>query len=169
MEQAGILSFGGGVHGLYQVTGDMIRPLKERLNKRWNVKTQSFSYKIGQIIITFLLVDFAWIFFRTDSLADSFLFIRRIATHFNPWTLFDQSLYALGLNQQEIHILLAAAAVLLFVDLVRCRKEKTLDIFLEEQCIWFRWGMLFFLFFFILIFGIYGPAFNAKQFIYFQF
>lgn len=120
-------------------------------------------------MITFLLVDFAWIFFRTDSLADSFLFISRIATHFNPWTLFDQSLYTLGLNQQEIHILLAAAAVLLFVDLIRYRKKKTLDIFLEEQCIWFRWGILFFLFFFILIFGMYGPAFDAKQFIYFQF
>lgn len=159
----------GGVHGIYQVTGDIIRPLKERLNKKWNVKTQSFSYKTGQIMITFLLVDFAWIFFRTDSLADSFLFISRIATHFNPWTLFDQSLYTLGLNQQEIHILLVAAAVLLFVDLIRYRKKKTLDIFLEEQCIWFRWGILFFLFFFILIFGMYGPAFDAKQFIYFQF
>ena len=159
----------GGVHGLYQVIGDMLRPVKKRLIKKYKVKDKSISYKLGQIFVTFVLVDFAWIFFRMNSLSNSLKFIWRIMINWNPWVLYNQSLYKLGLNQQEIHILIISIVILFLVDCVRYKKNMTLDIFLKNECIWFRWGVLFCIFFFIVIFGIYGPAFEAKQFIYFQF
>lgn len=159
----------GGVHGLYQVIGDMLRPVKKRLIKKYKVKDKSISYKLGQIFVTFVLVDFAWIFFRMNSLSNSLKFIWRIIINWNPWVLYNQSLYKLGLNQQEIHILIISIVILFLVDCVRYKKNMTLDIFLKNECIWFRWGVLFCIFFFIVIFGIYGPAFEAKQFIYFQF
>lgn len=159
----------GGLHGVYQIVGDMLRPAKKKFNSRFHVKTKSFSYKLGKIFVTFVLVDFAWIFFRADSMHDSIQMIERILTRWDPWVLFDQSLYTLGLNQQEMHILFAAVLLLLFVDIVRFRYKETIDVFLEKQCLWFRWGMIFLFLLFILIFGIYGPTFDAKQFIYFQF
>lgn len=159
----------GGLHGFYQIVGDILKPWKEKFNVRFQVKTKSFSYKIGRILITFILVDFAWIFFRMNSLRYSLEFIFRIFTQWNPWALFDQSLYNLGLNQSEIHILFVALMTMFFIDLIRYKRNTTLDIFLEKQCLWFRWITIFFMLFFIIIYGVYGPNFDAKQFIYFQF
>lgn len=159
----------GGVHGFYQIISDLLKPLKEKIIDKAQVKVQSFSYKLGQVIITFILVDFAWIFFRMNSLKNSLHFISRIITKWNPWAFFDQSLYTLGLNQQEMKILFVSVLFLFLVDLVRYKYQKTIDVFLKEQCMWFRWGIILTIFCFILVFGIYGPAFDAKQFIYFQF
>lgn len=159
----------GGIHGIYQIVGDILRPWKKKIIKRYEIKSESFSYKLGQTFITFILVDFAWIFFRMNSFKHSLQFIGRIFTQWNPWVLFDQSLYNLGLSRQEVSIAIFALLILILIDLVRYLREKTLDKFLAGQCIWFRWGVLLFLLFYIMIFGIYGPAFEAKQFIYFQF
>lgn len=159
----------GALHGFYQVVGGLTRPLKEKFIKKYEVKTLSFSYKLGQVLITFILVDFAWIFFRMNSLEYSLEFISRIINKWNPWVLFDQTLYSLGLNQQEFQIFIIALMILFLVDILRYKYSETLDVFLEKQCLWFRWGSIFLLFFIILIFGVYGPTFDAKQFIYFQF
>lgn len=159
----------GGLHGFYQIIGDISHPWKANVIQKYHIKAESFSYKLGQALVTFVLADFAWIFFRMNSLRQSLDFIKNMFVRWNPWVLFDQSLYNLGLNQGEIHILLVSLIILFLTDLIRYKKKITLDIFLERQCLWFRWGVVFFLFFFILIYGIYGPAFDATQFIYFQF
>ena len=159
----------GGLHGLYQIIGDISKPLKKNIIGRFHIKSESFSYKLGQVLITFVLVNFAWIFFRMNSLQYSLDFIARIFTEWNPWVLFDQSLYNLGLNQTEVHILLFSLFMLFLIDFVRYKRGVTVDVFLKEQCLWFRWGVIFFMIFFIFIYGIYGPTFEAKQFIYFQF
>ena len=133
------------------------------------MRTESFSYKLGQVMITFILVNISWIFFRMNSFGKSIDFIHRIATRWNPWVFFDQSLYGLGLTQLEIDILIVAIVILFLIDLVRYKKGVTIDIFLKEQCLWFRWFVILFMIFFIFIYGIYGPTFEASQFIYFQF
>ena len=159
----------GGIHGCYQIIGMELKPWKDRLNQRLHTKTESISYKLGQIAITFCLVDFAWIFFRSDTLKDALYYIYRILTRWDLWTLFDESLYNLGLNRFEMNILYVSLLVLLLVDLVRYKKGQRIDVFLAEQCIWFRWMVVFGLIFAVIIFGMYGPAFDAQQFIYFQF
>ena len=40
---------------------------------------------------------------------------------------------------------------------------------ITNQGIWFRWLIYFAAIFGILIFGVYGPGYDASQFIYFQF
>ncbi len=159
----------GGLHGIYQIMGDLLRPVKENFNKRFEVKTESFSYKFGQIAITYILVSFTWLFFRAESVTAAFEMIGNMFVKFNPWVLFDQSLYTLGLNVTEVHILLVALAILILVDGVRFFKGQTLEKFLSEQCLYFRWGIIFFLIFYIFIFGSYGIGYSAQQFIYFQF
>ena len=69
----------------------------------------------------------------------------------------------------EINILLLGLVLLFLVDLIRYFRKERLDEFLSAQNLWFRWGVLLFLIAAIAIFGIYGPEYDAKQFIYFQF
>ena len=159
----------GGLHGLYQIIGDLLKPIKEAFNKRFKVKTESFSYKLGQILVTYVLVSFTWLFFRAESVSAAFEMVKNIFTKINPWVLYDQSLYTLGLDLTEVHILMVALVLLILVDCVRFFKGQTIEKFLNEQCLYFRWGVVFFLLFFIFIYGSYGIGYSAQQFIYFQF
>ena len=159
----------GGLHGFYQMIGKALRPWKERMNQKLHTKTQSISYKLGQALITFVLVDLAWIFFRADTLKDAVYYIWRMFTRADFWTLSDGSLYMLGLNRFEMNILYVSTGVLFLVDLIRYKKGQQPDEFLAEQCIWFRWLAVLGMILATLIFGVYGPAFDAQQFIYFQF
>lgn len=159
----------GGLHGVYQVAGDLLLPLRRRVKERLRVNTQCMSYGLGQMAVTFSLCLFALIFFRMNSVSRSLAFIRRILTRPNLWVLHDQSLFTIGLDRVEMNVLLAALAALLLVDLIRYCRGVTLDVFLKEQNLWFRWSVALALFFAVVTYGIYGPAYDPVQFIYFQF
>lgn len=83
--------------------------------------------------------------------------------------MFDQSIYQLGLDVTEMHILGVGTAVLFLVDLLKYRKGQGLADFLAKQWIVFRWCILLGLLFVCVVFGCYGPGFDSAQFIYFQF
>lgn len=159
----------GGIHGLYQVAGDLLKPVKKKINEFLHVRTDVFSYKLGKIFTTFVLVDFAWIFFRADSVGQIRLFFNRMFTRFNPWVLFDEGIFRYGIDRREWGILAVALLVLLAVDLLRYKKRINLGDFLIRQNLWFQYAVLFLLTVSILVYGEYGINFDSKQFIYFQF
>ena len=159
----------GALHGLYQIIGYELRGVKDRINEQLHTKTDCLSYKMGQVLVTFGLTAFAWIFFRANSLGDAVGYIRRMFTKPDLWCLFNGELYNLGLDRVEMNVLFGSLLVLLLADLVRYFKKQQLDAFLAEQNLWFRWGVLLALIAVVAIFGIYGPGYDAQQFIYFQF
>lgn len=159
----------GGIHGLYQVIGAQTRRFRDGLYAKFHTKTDSFSYRFGQVVITCILTTFAWIFFRAESLSQAFDYIKRIFTKQNWWALSDLTIYELGLDITEMNILLISLVIMFCVSLIRYKEKITLDVFLKKQCLWFQWLVAAVLFFFIFLFGIYGPGYDASQFIYFQF
>ncbi len=159
----------GGIHGLYQVAGDITSPLRKKLAKDFNIKTDCFSWRLLQRAVTVALVAFAWVFFRADTMADALRYIQRIFTRPTPWLFFNGGLYDLGLNQTETNILLVSTALLLLVDHIRVNKGMAIDRFLFSQNIWFEWLVIIGLILMIVTFGKYGPTYDARQFIYFQF
>ncbi|MCD8326700.1 MAG: MBOAT family protein [Lachnospiraceae bacterium] len=159
----------GGLHGGYQVIGDLTRPLREKINGLLHTDTKAESYRLGQMLFTFLLVTFAWIFFRAEDLEQALYFLNRLFTRWNPWNFFNGSLYEFGLDRMECHILLAGLVLLFFVDLVRERKKEDLGNFLLRQNLWFRWAVVIGLILGCLVYGVYGVDFDSTQFIYFTF
>lgn len=159
----------GGLHGFYQIAAMWMKPFKEFINRKWSVRTESISYKLGQVFITFLLTDFAWIFFRAGSIRTALDYIYRMVSKFDFWSLFDGSIYTWGLDQAEIHVLGAALVVLLLVDLVKYFLHQRIDLFLKEQCIWFQYLVVFGLLIAVVIYGVYGIDVASIQFLYFQF
>lgn len=159
----------GIIHGMYQVIGEILSPIRKRAIELLKINTECFSFKLGQVFVTFVMTVFAWIFFRADTIKDAFMYISRIFTRTNIWNLFNASIYTLGLDRIEMNVLLLSLMVLLLVDLVRYKKQIMIDSFMLEQNLWFRWICLIGFIIFIVIFGEYGSAFDAQQFIYFQF
>ncbi len=159
----------GGIHGAYQVIGDYLASFREKCIRKLRVNTACFSWKFLQTTVTFILVVFAWIFFRADSIGDAFHYIRRIWMRPTPWVLFNGEIFTLGLDRPEMNILLVSICMLGLVDLVRYRKKMTLDVFLMQQNLWFRGGIMIGLVVLIFVCGKYGVGFDPQQFIYFQF
>ena len=159
----------GGIHGVLQVIDDMTLPLRAKINKLTHAKTESFGYKFGKWFITFVLVDLAWVFFRVTDMDLALEIIRRMFTRPDLWVLFNDGLYNLGLDRKEFNILFISLLVLFFVDMSKKKNEKTVGDMMLMQPWWFRWLSLIVLFFAVLTFGIYGPAFDAADFIYLRF
>jgi len=159
----------GGLHGLYQIAEILLHPLKTRMNEKLSVKTDTVTYRIGQSLVTFLLVTFAWIFFKSDSLHSAVGFISRIFTKPDPWALFDDSVFAAGLDQQEFLILAFAIVIMLVVDLYKNMRKRSIADFLDRQGAAFQIITYVGAIMMIYVFGIYGSQFDASAFIYFKF
>lgn len=158
----------GGLNGLFQVLGSLLAPARKRALAILHVNPQSFGHKLLQTLLTFCLVDLAWIFFRADTVQDAFAILERLFGGWNPWILFDGTLYTLGLNALDFWITAAAIGVLLAVDLLH-RRGVRLRAALLRQSTPVRWAVCYAALFAILIFGSYGPAYQAASFIYLQF
>ena len=91
----------GALHGFYQIIGDILKPVRNKVETIFKVNTTCFSYKLFNIIITFILVDFAWIFFRAPDINTAIIMIKQMFSVWNPWIFFDNSLYDMGLDRKD--------------------------------------------------------------------
>ncbi len=154
----------GFLHAIYQVTGDLKRKIFKRLHKNTNIsKIDSFSQKLGKILITFVLVDFAWIFFAADSLHHSYDIIRQMFSVFQTTGIFE-----IGLDRGNWFMLCLGILILLIVDIVH-ERGKSIFYWVNQQTTLFRWILYLGLMWCTILFGIYGVGYDASQFIYFQF
>ena len=158
----------GGINGLYQVIGERLKPIREKTAVLLHVKTDVLSFRLYKVLVTFLLTLFSDIFFRANDMAAAGTIIKSIFTTHNPWILFDGSLYKLGLGAAEFRFMLICIGVLIFADIMK-RMGISIRKIIGEQGYVFR--VLFFVFAvtFLLTFGVWGPGYDANNFIYFQF
>lgn len=159
----------GGLHGMYQVIGDVLLPARKIIVKVFKINDKVFSYKFGQILFTFSLTTLTWVFFRAENLSEAFYFFKRMFTVWNPWVFFNEGLYKYGLDRVEVNILFVALFAMFLVELLKYLKDRMISDFLMEQNLWFRWIILIGLVVACIVYGEYGVSFDSNQFIYFQF
>lgn len=148
----------GLLHAIYQIA--------EAVGAKWRTKTireDNLSAKLRKIIITFILTDFAWIFFVSNGLKHALKLIRQMFTVFQT-----TGIYELGLDRGNWFMLTFGLIVLLLVDILHEKKISIFDLVAKQE-IWFRWLICFTLLWVTIMFGIYGPEYDTSTFIYFQF
>lgn len=162
----------GALNGFYQVVGDLTGPFRTWLKERMRICVNCGSYHLFQGVVTFLLVDFAWLFFRADSIAAALGMLRHgihnigLFDFLSPDTVLGIS--PMALSEKSFFVMLLGLIVLMLVDY---GKKRGIDFkgVLARQNIWFRWMVYYIIIFGILIFGVYGPEADASAFLYFQF
>lgn len=157
----------GGMHGVLQVLGKRTKKLRRRITKALHIPVNSACHRFFQQAMVFAMVCASYVFFRSASLPDALGFFGRIFSSWNPWVLFDGSLLRMKLDGGEWLVLLSAIVILWLVDLFRSRMD--LRGFLSKQYLPVRWTVYIGAVVILLVFGVYGPQFDASQFIYFQF
>lgn len=158
----------GGINGLYQIVGDILKPIRDKLTEIFIIDRKVMSHKILKVVTTFIFVDISWIFFRADSISDAFAIVNGICTRIHLGVLINGSLMQIGIDKKQFIILLAALIILISIDVCKYMKVNLIER-LCEQGAWFQYIVYLFLIYSILIFGNYGPTYDASQFIYFQF
>ncbi|GFI68678.1 hypothetical protein IMSAG249_00495 [Lachnospiraceae bacterium] len=168
MAHNGLLLFGGGVNGLYQIISFLTKPIRDRMVNYLQLNRNTFGHKVLQIFITFCLIDFTWVFFRAKSLVDGVAIIRSMLLVHNPWIFFDESLFKCGLDRKNFYIMLIAILILMIADIFKFRGIKIRKKILEQDW-WFRWLICITSIVLISIVGIWGSGYDQSGFIYFQF
>ena len=158
----------GAINGLYQVIGEVLMPIREKVSDALGVNRDSEGFCVLRAIVTFTMIDFSWIFFRADSLGRAIYIIKSILNTENIWSLFDGSLYNCGLDEKNFRFMLIAVIVLLVADFLKRKGIRVREIILRQdgyiKCLVVSLSILM-----IMVFGKYGPAYDAVNFIYFQF
>ena len=152
----------GAIHAFYQVFGGITEPLRKKARNGLHIENNPI-YRCIRRMFVFLLVCFAWIFFRSASLSEAGFAVNRIFTGFDVAKTVEY-----GLDKANFAVL-AISAFLLFAVSVLIESGKLSIEKTEKMNIFTRWFIYYALIFAVLIFGIYGPGYEASQFIYFQF
>jgi len=158
----------GMLHGLYQIIEIFTQKIRDKVVNRLNIDRSTFAHKTFQVLFTFGLVSFAWLFFKASSISEAFHILKSIITFDGittekAWIFKDGSL---GLDNKDFWMMTHTLAILMIVEFVQ--RKHDLLVMLNKQPTWFRWTVYLLLFFSITIFGFYGEA-NAVDFVYFQF
>lgn len=107
----------GALHGLYLVIGFILKKPRKKFYRKINLNKTLQKY--SGIIFTFILVSFAWIFFKANSLSDSFLLLKNI------FTVNDSvDTAALFKNAADLYVALAAVLFLLTVEIIQTVNEN---------------------------------------------
>ena len=117
---------------------------------------------LGRMLVTFVLVDFAFLFFRASSLGAALSMLRRVVLSFGGAGL------ATGFSRWQAVALAIAVALLLALDALH-ESGRTLSgaravLPRPAQAVLSLLAVLM-----IVVFGIWGPGYDAQAFIYFQF
>ena len=103
----------GGLHGIYQIIGSFTLKPRNALLSRIGLSEKSWITVAVRRVLTFVLVGFAWIFFRANSLSDAGVLVARLFTAHAPIT---ESLSVLGMSLVPILMTLMSIATLFFID-----------------------------------------------------
>lgn len=152
----------GLIHAFYQIAGDAKQKVLKKAGRMQRTQ-MTCSMKIRKAAVTFILVDFAWIFFMADGFGHALAMIGQMFTAFRT-----TSIWNLGLDHGNWFFLLLSITVLMIIDILH---ENNVSVFslVNKQEFWFRWILYMGLVWTVILFGIYGIAYDTSAFIYFQF
>jgi alginate O-acetyltransferase complex protein AlgI len=150
----------GALHGFYLVFALITRDIREKLSKLFYLNS---SFLL--VCTTFILVAFAWIFFRAKNLSDARYIIGHLFSDGSKMLSIPsiKKIAHLGLNKYELLIAICSLFLMAFVHYLQ-RKERLGFVFYHRS-VYLRWGLYYMIVLSIITFGV----FKKNQFIYFQF
>lgn len=162
--------FGAGLFFFIMIAGgQLLEPVFSWFVKILKINTQTASWRFFQRMRTFFLFAAAVSFQRASSLKIGLRMWKRVFKEFNPWIFVDGTLFKIGLDVKDFFVLLFGLMIVLFVELgEHGNKAESISMRrrIANQNIVFRWAVYLGLVFSVIIFGMYGPNYNASSFIY---
>ncbi|MBR2548208.1 MAG: MBOAT family protein [Eubacterium sp.] len=153
------------------VIGMMLKPALDGLAEGLHVSEENFAFKVFCIIRTFIILVIGKVMVKAVSIPAAFYMLRNCLFNFFHFDHFRSLMNAMGMGGKDWLVLFLALTVLFFVSLFQERnsiqgKDIQVRDVIESKPLLLRWAFYLFVIVVILIFGIYGPGYNATEFIY---
>lgn len=157
-------------HWSMLMLGEWMAKPAQRLTQALHIKTDSFSWHLFQSCRTYLIFAVGAVFFHAGVGRGLYVLGQALRmfwdqTLFSPWTLFDGSLTDFGMTTSALNLMIVMLGLIAIVGVLR-EKYGYARVWMERQCVFFRWMVWVSLFLLLLIWGSYGPGYSAAQFIY---
>lgn len=147
----------GALNGFYLVFANISQGTRNKINQLTGIATLPRLNHFFQVLITFILCCFAWIFFRANNVSDSFLIVKKIFTAKGP-LFFDKD------DPSSFVFSFMGIILLLLIESKREYYKGHFSFFNNKHWL-VRYLSYTFLIILILLIGV----FDGGQFIYFQF
>ena len=187
----------GIFHAVLLIGSQVLEPVFSKALTALHINVKSRLWQLWQMVRTFLLCGLGRIFFRSPDIGSAFGYLGRIFAHpfgktaLNPeliaeahtalGTLSQHSLggfarsvlrlvnidIGYGITLANVLMSLVAILVLWIVDVMQ--EKQPLREALSHKKLVIRWLVILIGIFAVIIFGIYGPGYNASAFIYEKF
>ena len=153
----------GALHGFYLVFGLITKDFREKFNKLLSLDNIPFL----PALTTFVLVAFAWIFFRANNVHSSLYIVKHIFTGvpdlLNKLLDHQKVLEYIGLDKKNMVL---SVFLILFLETVHyVQSKKNISKIFKQKPTYIRWAVYYGLVLVIFSLGV----FENRQFIYFQF
>jgi len=169
--------FWGMLNGFYIIFGKLTKGIRGRFVTFIGLNRCPFVHKSIQIIITFSLITFSWIFFRANSMADAFYISTHLFSGIVPYILLIVSnLNSFGLDKglfnpifldfPRSEFLIAGASIIIMEIVHLMQRHNGMRQMLRTKPVFVRWSVYYSLMFCLISFAMYKVE---KPFIYFQF
>ena len=154
----------GGLHGIYLVFSALTRNVREKMHKAMGLDRVPRLHHYLKVMVTFLLVCLAWIFFRAHSISSAIYIISHLFTGWDGPGI--QALKATPFfGPLKFHLVVGVVSVGILLLIHLLQGDNHFDQWLSKKRVSLRWFVYYSMVLAILLFGNFG----SKEFIYFQF
>jgi hypothetical protein len=155
----------GMYQGILIVLGMQFEPVFDWIIAKLKINTNCFSWRLWQMLRTLVLIMGGRIIFKASGLYEAMRIGWSILKVHNIWIFTDGTLFKLGLNAWELFLLFVAVLVLLTVSILQ-EKGYHIREAIERQNLVFRWLLYIAAIATVILFGVYGPSYDAAGFVY---
>ena len=149
---------------VFIIGGILLEPYLARLTRLLKINTEAFSWRLFQIIRTFILIVIGRFFSRGASFAAA-LWMMRHSLDLNPGILFNGGIFTLGLTANDFILLGFCLVLWIAVSAIQECGYSVRELIARQNMV-FRWLIYLTGAFSIVLFGIYGMGYDAQSFIY---
>tara|TARA_B110000459_G_scaffold134927_1_gene147410 strand:- start:241 stop:1509 length:1269 start_codon:yes stop_codon:yes gene_type:complete len=153
----------GGLHGSYLILAIIFKTRKNNISE----KIKSFSPILNRLLdvsITFILVAFAWIFFRANNLTDALYVLNNIMPELSEYSNVGTQFRGIGLYLNDI--IKCLLLIILLIGFSTYERSGNVWNKLQKKSKLIRWVLYYFLIYGLLFLA---PHSTINNFIYFQF
>ena len=161
--------FWGIYWGLLIILATIFDPELKKLTALLKINPEGTAFQTFRRLRTFLLFVISRLITLPGSMHATGGIIGRIAAHFEPWHLVNGDLYTMALDRPNFILGILGIVLVLGVDRIEEKAGCHITQVVAKQHIIIRWVLYYAVFFGIMVFGIYGPGYDAASFVYMQY
>lgn len=152
-------------NGFVIVLGMICKPLFDKMAEVLHVNVQSFAFKVWTIIRTYFVMVIGKVIVKAVNVPAAFYMLRMCVTDFAHFDRLRSRLNAMGMGGYD-WLVLFLCLLLLFTVSVLQENGVVLRDKIEARPLVLRWVFYLVVIAVLIIFGIYGPGYDATEFIY---